>query len=262
MMIDLNVVEVVEDTVLVSSMLRCVPVRDTAKLELLRLMSGADRHYHGINHLAALWRRHKALSPGTGMDAPALQPMVAAAIGWHDAIYIAGQQGNEQASAELWQQAATGGGLDPAAVEWVAATIAATADHIAPRMCGCPAISREVQWLLDLDLSPLGDAPEEFARKTAQLKIESAAANAEDWAKWRIEFFRRLVACPRIYLSPAIAAAYETQARANVEHELARLDVTDRKRAKGPGNTNRLVPPSEGTVSPHRHPGRAKPRRH
>jgi predicted metal-dependent HD superfamily phosphohydrolase len=225
--IDVRVDEAVDDAVLVASMLRCVPVPDSAKLELLRLMSGADRHYHDLSHLAALWRRHRALSPGTGMDAPALQPMVAAAIGWHDAIYIAGRQGNEQASASLWQQVASSGGLDSASVEWVATTITATADHISPRICGYPPKSREVQWLLDLDLSPLGDAPEEFARKSAQLVQECAAANARDFATGRIRFFRCLAACPQIFLSPAIASVYESQARQNVARELIQFDLQE-----------------------------------
>jgi predicted metal-dependent HD superfamily phosphohydrolase len=215
-----------DDAAIVASMLSWVPVADTAKTNLLNLLMGPDRHYHGLEHLAALWRRHCALSPGTGMDAPDLQPQVAAVIGWHDAIYVAGRSDNEAASAKLWQDAAAGGGLRQEEIDWVATTIAATADHIGPRM-GIQASSPPVQWLLDLDLSPLGEDPTEFARKTAKLACEYAPADAQNWTKWRLEFFRRLTACPKIFLSPVISAAYEIQARCNVEQELARAREDD-----------------------------------
>jgi predicted metal-dependent HD superfamily phosphohydrolase len=211
-----------DDSAVVAAMLRCVPVADSAKAGLLRLMAGPDRHYHNTGHIATLWRRHGALRRGTGMDAPALQPLLAAAIGWHDAIYVAGRQDNEVESAALWRQVAAGGGLDDAAVAWVAATITATADHLAPRApCESPD-SCALHWVLDLDLTPLGEPREEFERNTARLALEYAGIEPSDWTTRRLGFLRRLAACPLIYHSPAIAAAYEAQARANISRELAK----------------------------------------
>lgn len=202
-------------------MLHRVPVSDQAKAELLALMSAPDRHYHNIAHLAALWRRHRALSPGTGMDDPGIELQLTAAILWHDAVYVVGRRDNEQRSAELWRTAARGGGLAEPVVDWVAKAIVATGDHVARRLPDADADDQALQWLLDLDLTPLGEAPDEFARNTARLAKEYAGAVDDSWKQQRIGFLRRVAACPRIYLSPAIAAAYERQARENIARELA-----------------------------------------
>lgn len=209
------------DAAMLERMLLCVPVADAAKAELLQLMRGADRHYHNATHLTTLWRRHRRLSPRTGMAARALQPRLAAAILWHDAIYVAGRRDNEAQSAALWRARAAGGGFDAATIEWVASTIVATADHMAPR-APCDSLdARSLQWVLDLDLTPIGEPPDDFARNTQRLAREFEGAGAGAWEQQRLGFLRRLAACPQIYRSPAIAAAYEAQARANIERELA-----------------------------------------
>jgi predicted metal-dependent HD superfamily phosphohydrolase len=206
----------------IGAMLGRVPVANDAKAELLRLMKGADRHYHDLRHLAKLWQRHCALCPGTGIDAPAVEARLAAAILWHDAIYVPGRRDNEQQSAALWRSAAVGGGFDATAVEWVAATILATADHVSGRPPAAEGLDHQaMQWMLDLDLSPLGDPPREFARNTARIAKEYAFAGKDGWAERRIGFLRRLAGCPRIYRSPAISAVYEAQARANISRELS-----------------------------------------
>lgn len=208
------------DSAVVAAMLRWVPVADSAKAELLRLMADANRRYHDINHIATLWRRHCVLSTGTGMGAVALQPQLAAAIAWHDAIYVAGRRDNELESVALWRRAAMGGGFDASLVDWVATVIAATADHLAPRPPADTTDERALVWMLDLDLTPLGEPPEEFARNTARLASEYALTDPGYWPDGRLRFLRRVAANPQIYRSPAIAAAYEAQARANIAHEL------------------------------------------
>ncbi len=210
-----------DDAAVVAAMLHRVPVADTAKAELLRLMAGAKRRYHDISHIATLWRRHQVLCTGTAMGSVALQPQLAAAIAWHDAVYVAGRRDNEVESAALWRRAATGGGFDAATVNWVATAIAATADHLAPRPPANTTDERALIWMLDLDLTPLGEPPEEFARNTARLASEYALADPGYWPDGRLMFLRRVAAHPQIYRSPAIAAAYEAQARANIAHELA-----------------------------------------
>lgn len=205
----------------VRAMLHVVPVAEAGKAELLRLMTGPDRHYHDIGHVATLWQRHQALSAGTEMAMAKLQPLIAAALAWHDAIYVPGRADNEARSAALWQHAAAGSALDAEAVAWVATTIAATADHLAQR--GTPATQHEqaLLWVLDLDLTPLGEHPEAFACNTARLAREFGAVDTVAWRCKRRRFLQRVAACPQIYRCSPIATVYEAQARQNIARELA-----------------------------------------
>jgi predicted metal-dependent HD superfamily phosphohydrolase len=41
-----------------NALLAHVPLPDGAKSELLAMMGSENRHYHGVGHLALLWRRH------------------------------------------------------------------------------------------------------------------------------------------------------------------------------------------------------------
>jgi predicted metal-dependent HD superfamily phosphohydrolase len=212
-----------EDLALLTSLLRQIPVADAAKADLLRRMDAADRHYHDTGHLATLWRRHLVLSPGTGMDDAALTPRLAAAILWHDSIYVPGLADNELRSAELWCLAASGGGFDAATVAWVAAAIAATADHLAPRPPDDSLDEQVLRWMLDLDLTPLGEPAEEFCRNTKKLEQEFASVTEEAWEERRFGWLRRVANAPQIYRHPVIATAYDTQARLNLARELARF---------------------------------------
>lgn len=212
------------DEQVVTSMLNRVPVSDQAKKELLTLMGAADRHYHNISHLAVLWRRHRGLCSGTGMDEPEVELRLIAAILWHDAIYVAGRRDNEQRSAELWSAVARGSNLSTPVADWVVKAILATGEHAARRSPNAAGEDQALKWLLDLDLTPLGEPPEEFARNTARLAREFEAASDSRWRHRRIGFLRCMADCPHIYLSPSIAAAYEAQARANIARELATVE--------------------------------------
>jgi predicted metal-dependent HD superfamily phosphohydrolase len=210
-----------QDDAALAAMLGRVPVPAAAKADLVRRMSGPDRHYHGIGHLATLWTRHRSLCPGTGMDDPNVEMRIAATILWHDAVYVPGRHDNEQESAALWRGVCHGGDLSASDVDWIAAAITATSDHIAARPTTTQTLDqRSLQWLLDLDLSPLGEPPEAFVQNTNLLALEYANSQV-DWRRQRVAFLRRIAGCTRIYCCAPIAAAFEAQARTNIARELA-----------------------------------------
>ena len=79
-------------------------------------------------------------------------------------------------------------------------------------------------WMLDLDLTPLGEPPDVFDDNTRRLREESRHLSDEQWRASMLAFQRHLLAAPRIYRSPELAAIYEAAARRN----LARLPLRGR----------------------------------
>lgn len=190
-----------------------------ARAEILQSMGAPGRHYHGLGHLGVLWSRHRRFSRGTGFAAAKPSRLIACAIAFHDAIYDPLRNDNEVRSAALWRRMAPPD-LTACQVAWVSDTIEATADHLAITDAGSES-ARLRLWLLDLDLSPLGERPPVFARNTHALRREFATLEDAEWARRRVGFFRQFLAAPRIYRSPVLADSFEEQARQNISQVIA-----------------------------------------
>jgi predicted metal-dependent HD superfamily phosphohydrolase len=211
----------------VDDLLAAVPVSDAARADLRRRMAAPGRHYHDLRHLALLWTRHPALGRGSDLHEPCLARMVAAAIAFHDAVLEPGRTDNERASAALWREAAAIA-VSAEEIDWVAGTIEATADHLASAEAilagGAPApFARARLWMLDLDLTPLGEPSAGFARNTKLLRLERPDLDDGAWERHLLTFLARLHAAPRLYRTPAVGAALEVQAKANIAQALARM---------------------------------------
>lgn len=186
--------------------------------DIVRRMREPERFYHGLGHLTVLWSRHRRYAPGTEYGAAAANRLIACAVALHDAIYDSTRSDNEECSAALWRQCAP---VDLAAedVDWVADTIAATMDHLAVHDASSqPARLR--LWMMDLDLTPLGERPAVFDRNTTALRKEFAHLSDDAWEARRVGFMRHLLAAPRIFRCEPLAAAFEQQARENIERSL------------------------------------------
>jgi predicted metal-dependent HD superfamily phosphohydrolase len=200
------------------TLLSAAGLSQPAEQIVLRRMGMPWRHYHGLDHIAALWTRHRRYGIGTPFLAPAANRLIACAIAFHDAVYDATRRDNEHRSALLWQRHAPAD-LSPAAVDWVSETIEATADHLAVDDAGTQA-ARLRLWLLDLDLTPLGDPAESFDRSTRRLRAEYRHLRDAEWETGRLAFLHRLQAAPALFRSAPLAAAFEQQARRNIAREL------------------------------------------
>ena len=187
---------------------------------LVALVTGPNRHYHGRDHLAVLWARHRQLGNGTEFHRPRANRLIAQAIAFHDAIVDPQRQDNEQRSADLWREAAQGNPADE--IDWVAGTIEATADHLACGTCLSEPGGRMRAWVLDLDLTPLGESQEAFRRNARLLRAENRHLTDAQWERQRITFLQRFADAPQIYRSPVIAAGFEAQAKQNIAEELTR----------------------------------------
>ncbi len=199
-----------------------VPVDNQAKGQLFDEMNGATRLYHGVAHLELLWRRHLEYSPRVGLNEPAIETLIACAIAFHDSVYSRSESNNEQKSAEYWLRASAKSPLSREDREWVADTIRATADHLgyASRTKASNANGgireRARLWVLDLDLTPLGEQPEVFAENTRLLRSEAADMPDLEWREALKKFYRRFLNAPHIYRFAEIAEDFEDQARRNL----------------------------------------------
>jgi len=203
-----------------------VPVGDPAKDRLFAEMSRPGRHYHGLRHLEILWRRHGLYSPQAGLSGPGPTRLLACTIAYHDSVYDVHRDDNEECSARVWLRDSADSPVSEADRDWVARTISATSDHLAyhmdPAASGAKAKLREKarQWMLDLDLTPLGDTPETFDENSRELRAEFAHMSNAEWRASMLEFRRRFLEAPQIYRTPVLAAHFEATARSNLARPL------------------------------------------
>ena len=193
-------------------------VAPAAKQHLLACMSEPHRVYHRLSHLDVLWRRHTMLRAGFGED---MERLIACAIAFHDSVYEFGATDNEICSARLWMAASEDSVLSEAERTWVADTIVATADHGAvQRLMDDGARAR--QWVLDLDLSPLGEPSDIFDKNVAALRAEAQSLTDQEWQVSLYKTNRRFAEMQPLYKSPIIARVFAEPARRNLERQLAK----------------------------------------
>lgn len=202
-------------------MLSLVPVPQAAREELRALLDGPGRFYHGRDHVSLLWQRHRRHGAGLLFQREPWNTWIACAIAYHDGVYDPTRTDNEALSAELWL--GTGANLSPQGVSWVAGTILATARHLAAQPE--PGMSEDAwaarAWVLDLDLTPLGEPPGIFDANTAALRREVAHLPHEVWDRGRLAFLRDMALSPRLFRTPVLHDAFEAPARANFARELS-----------------------------------------
>ena len=217
-----------DDCAAFRDLLSILPVADAARDDLARRMRAPDRFYHSDKHVGAMWSLHLALAAEAGLEHADARRRLACAVAFHDSVLQPGHADNERRSAELWLDVSRDGRVSAEDRRVVAIMIEATADHvgIAPRS-DMSEHDRELCWLLDLDLAPLGDAPDVFAGNTEDLRREAASLDDRVWRQGTIDFFSRLMAVDPLYRCSPIASRRETAARANMTQALQRLSACE-----------------------------------
>lgn len=202
-------------------LIRAVPLGEGAKQRVHDLLRGGDRFYHGIDHVALLWRRHREHAQQAGFADAKQSRLIACAVLFHDCIYAADRTDNEERSADVWLEASGSNGIDDGDRVWVADTIRATQDHLSYAPSSTLDASEKLRlWLLDLDLSPLGEAPDIFDRNVALLRAESAHMCDASFEAAQSCLLRRFAGSPSIYRTPVLASRFEAPARLNLQRHL------------------------------------------
>ena len=204
-----------------------LPLSPMVKGDLVRRMAEPHRHYHGLGHLDTLWRRHLLLRSETDFMDERSHVLVACAIAFHDAVFELKADDNETRSAELWLSVSeTGQLLSSDDRLWVANTIIATADHGNARLDLRDPRQQCQQWVLDLDLSRLGEIAETFDENVALLHAEALPCRDANWNASLLRSLRHFTRLYPLYRSPPIARAFTEQAHQNLERHLARLTAS------------------------------------
>lgn len=178
-----------------------------ASAEVRRRYGERQRAYHDEAHAGLLWLRHLMHGGDAGDRGMAL------AILFHDAVHDPFAPDNAARSAALLAA------LVPDAAGWVGTAILASADPLAYGGDDC-----RVLRLLDLDLTPLAETPEVFARNAALLRRECAGLAEPAWRAARSRMLARFAAAERLFRT-RLATIYEAPARANLAAEIAALSA-------------------------------------
>jgi predicted metal-dependent HD superfamily phosphohydrolase len=187
--------------------------------ELMRRYSEPHRHYHTLEHVDACltwldWMAGSARRPAE----------VALSLWFHDAVYHPGRNDNERASAELARHVLGGMGAPIAAVERVAASIAATEHH--------RAVSSDGALVVDLDLSILGAEPHAYDEFERRVREEYVLVPIDPYRRGRERVLRGFLGRPRIYHTAAMHELLEAPARSNLERAITALDRLEVDHAK------------------------------
>ena len=185
---------------------------------LLDAYTHASRHYHDISHIDALLtlsNEHRAeLADAVAVDL---------AIFYHDAVYDPARRDNEAASAALALVCLRTLGLDEISIQKVVLYVEETM-HIGGAATENSIPDLDLDHLLDFDLSILAAEPAAYNDYAQAIRREYAIYPDPAYRQGRITVLRRLLEMPRLYRVPALAAVWESRARANLARELALLD--------------------------------------
>lgn len=186
--------------------------REAVGADLLSRYAGPERHYHGLDHLETV------LDAVAMLSAEATQPRLVLLAAWyHDAVYDVRRDDNEERSAELAERTLAGPDAAGPDIAEVARLVRLTATHDPARGDANGAV------LCDADLSVLGTDSAAYATYASAVRVEYRHVGDEAFAAGRAAVLERLLSARPLYRTPIGHTRWETAARRNLSHELARL---------------------------------------
>jgi predicted metal-dependent HD superfamily phosphohydrolase len=179
--------------------------------DLLARYGEPHRAYHTAQHLEEC-RDHYTRAKTLAQDPGAVQ----LALWFHDAIYDTRSAVNEDESAAWAVRVLSDAGAPGPLQASVRSMILATKHAAAPE-------SADAALTVDIDLSILGASPPRFEEYEAQVRREYAWVPEEVFRGARARILGEFLARPRIYSTDLFHGLLDAQARANLQHSLARL---------------------------------------
>ncbi len=192
-----------------------IPPALRARLETL--YREPQRHYHSLAHIEALlrWLAH-------WHDLARAPRLIEAAIWFHDAVYDTHRDDNEPRSAELARDELRALAWPEVDVARVVTMVRATQHHAAALA------DPDTLLFLDLDLSVLAQSADVYDAYSAAVRAEYAWVDAARYRAGRMRVLQSFMTRDAVYRTPALHAAWESAARANLARELQALgDRTD-----------------------------------
>lgn len=176
---------------------------------LIAAHAETHRRYHGLSHLAFLFREEAAQYARLENAA-----LVRFAIWFHDAVYDPAAKDNEEQSA-AWAARALRDA--PTLAEAVAALILKTKAH------AVGAASADEALFLDMDIAILGAPAPLYAAYAAGVRQEYAIYPDAAWRAGRSAFLQSQIGLDRLFRTDIYHDFYGAQAKANMAWELEEL---------------------------------------
>lgn len=183
--------------------------------ELLTRWSEPHRSYHAPTHLSAVLRGVGTLQRAGELET-GQRPVVTLAAWFHDAVYTGIAGTDEEESARLAENRLEAL-LPEHAVEETSRLVRLTASHD-PHPS-----DRRGAVLVDADLQVLAQAPDDYARYTAAVRVDYSHVAEEDYRRGRAQVLQRLLGSPSLFRTETGIQRWEPQARVNLSRELEQL---------------------------------------
>jgi predicted metal-dependent HD superfamily phosphohydrolase len=193
---------------------RLGPAAAAALDELIRAYRQPHRHYHTLDHIAALLMLLESHA-----DADIDRDALAAAILFHDVVYDPRRQDNEAASASLAARHLTSVGFPHGLVAKIVRCILATR-HVQDAAAIDDA---DLALLLDLDLSILAAPRSAYRTYAFSVRREYAHVPDDLYRPGRRRVLEQFLGRACIYRTGRLRTLWEASARANLEAEIAEL---------------------------------------
>lgn len=172
--------------------------------------SEAHRAYHNLQHLQELFSYVDTYT--NNLQQP---DKVSFSIFYHDIIYQIWKKDNEEQSAVLAVQELKKIDLSMEALHGIEQQIIATKTH--------EASDTDTQFLVDFDLTILGQPPEIYENYTQQIRKEYRLVPQFMYTKGRKKVLQHFLEKKFIYHTPICKTLFEAQARKNLINELNNL---------------------------------------
>lgn len=174
--------------------------------------SSEGRYYHNLNHLTFM------LGELIGCKAHIQDfDSISFSVFYHDMIYDPLKKDNEEKSAEkaLWclKKLDVPGGI----IKKCELQIMATKAHNLTE-------DTDINFLVDADLSILGEPPQVYELYTSNIRKEYAMFNNSVYREGRIKVLQHFLGMDKIYKTQYFYESQEQQARNNLNRELNKLD--------------------------------------
>lgn len=179
---------------------------------LLAAYSEVGRHYHTEEHILACLRHMDGCKEE--IDSPR---EVEVALWFHDAIYKPFSSRNEKESADWAVSFLKGCEAAGDEVDRVRRLVMVT-EHNAP------ARTRDERFLIDFDLSILGEAPDTYESFERNIREEYRLVPSFLYRKKRAAILRGFLERPKIYTSGCFPEEVEAQARRNLSKAISNLE--------------------------------------
>lgn len=177
-------------------------------LEIFTKYSEPKRHYHTIDHLEAMIAELKEVK--TNIED---WDTILFAAFYHDIIYKASANSNEEDSAKVAMQRLSNIKYPAEKIAKCAQLIIATKQHELSK-------DNDTNFLTDADLSILGKSPDVYQKYTEQIREEYTIYPDFMYTSGRKKALQHFLQMSSIYKTEYFNNKYEKQARINLNNEL------------------------------------------